>query len=129
MSQRLVVFYNQTNGPVTFENVQTKWKKNLDTGEMFRTDTYFDVPDNSDSSEYFKDHHMEIKDGDGQAIFSFWDNDDDNYKLFYCNGIDWNKAQEIPGYKDGGNNATIGVIVSGSPRNYTIKAVHVQNDV
>jgi hypothetical protein len=130
MSQYMVVFYNNTNNPVKFVNTETNWKTNLNAGEMFRTDTRFNIPDNSDSSKWFDTHHMEVQDGSDKPLFSFWDDDGDDYKLKYCRQRNWQRSTaDMPGFFDGGNEATVGMIVSGSPENYSIKAVRVKNDV
>ncbi len=129
MSQLLVVFLNNTNGAISFVNKETESdNQNLDPSEMFRTQNHFNIPDCS-SQKYFAEHHMEVRDTAGNVLFSFWDNDHEDYKLMCCNKNDYTTAKDMPGYNDGGNNATVGIVVSGSPGNYSIMSHKVLNNV
>lgn len=130
MSKLLVAFFNNTSVPlslVNFEDVDND--QTVEPYSMFRTKVHFNVPDMSDCSKYFNGHHMEVRTG-SQILFSFWDNDNDNYKLCYCSGTTCSDGKLIPDYYDGGNNATVGVVVDSTDGlNFTIRAVHVNNDV
>ncbi len=129
MSQLLVVFLNNTNGAISFVNQETESdNQNLDPSEMFRTQNHFNIPDCS-SQKYFAEHHMEVRDGAGNVLFSFWDNDHEDYKLMCCIKNDYTAAKDMLGYNDGGNNATVGIVVSGSPGNYSIMSHKVLNNV
>lgn len=127
MSQYLVVLYNNTNNPINFVNTEDESGNNvkLNTGAMFRTADPFNIPDNSNPSQYFSQHHMEVQDISGNALFSFWDNDNQNYNLMYCEQTTWKNALPMPGFDNGGNGATVGIVVSGSPGAYSIQACQV----
>ncbi|MBS1856439.1 MAG: hypothetical protein JST11_13815 [Acidobacteria bacterium] len=96
---------------------------------MFRTQQHFNIPDMSDCGEYFQAHHMEVQSVDGTPIFSFWDNDDANYALCCCSGRNCTSGTNMPGYFDGGNNATVGIMISQPTGAYAIQAYKVMNDV
>jgi hypothetical protein len=101
MSQYLVVLYNNTNELIEFVNKEDKGNTvRLKPDEMFRTKVHFNIPDNSDPSKHFPDHHMEVRDKDETALFSFWGDDHNNYDLMYCLGTynDKSKVQFMPGY-------------------------------
>jgi hypothetical protein len=96
---------------------------------LFRTDKHFNIHDNSDSATYFNAHHMEVRAGN-QVKFSFWDNDADKYNLYYCKGLDWSETTKLmDGYYDGGDRATVGLIVNGNNGSYSLEARQVDNDV
>ena len=87
----------------------------------------FNIPDNSDACNYWSYEHSEIQ-VSGSAIFSFWDDDDDNYKLKYIQGNNCSTTPiYMPGYYDGGNGATVGIVVSGSESGHTILACQIVN--
>ena len=132
MSKFLVAFYNGTDAPIRFVNVETsRDNKTVPARGMFTTKVHFNVPDNSDSSKYFKDHHMEIQTSDGTPIFSFWDDDGDSYLLKYCKSTNWQgSTADMSGYNPKGNEMDIGIVVTGSnSSNYEIRSCQVQFQV
>ena len=133
MCQFLVVAYNNTNTPLTFLNYDGSTMPvntvSIAAGQMFRTDKTFNIPDDSNPPEFYKAQHWAVQDNLNNVLFSFWDNDDDHYNLRYCAGANWEKAQYMPGFFDGGNKATVGIVVSGSPGSYSITACKVLNNV
>lgn len=123
----LVVLFNNTNETIHFVNTEHSGdNQTLNAKEAFRTDKHFDIPDNSEPSQYFEEHHMEIQDQSGQPLFSFWGDDHDDYRLKYCPKQDWRNSQDIPGYPGGENFETVGIILE---ENKTLKAFKVNNDV
>jgi len=139
MSQLLVVLFNSTSVPLQFVNMEDSSNNQLvQPGQMFRTDTHFNIPDMSNCQQYFAQHHMEIQSsgsGPTTTFFSFWDDDKSNYQLQYCVGTKCSPAppqttpSPMPGYSNGGNNATVGIVVTGTAPNYAINAYQVINNV
>lgn len=131
----LVVLLNNTNTKIKFVNRENEGdNQTVGPNEAFRTDVHFSIPDNSESSRYFDEHHMEIqtfnngkdeKDGT-ETLYSFWADDNDDYKLKFCNGINHNNIQSLPGYSEGGNHATVGIMLNADT---TLSAFKVINDV
>lgn len=132
MSKYLVAFYNGTDDTVKFVNKEHSGdNKTVPAGGMFTTDVHFNVPDNSNSEKYFDAHHMEIQTSDGTSIFSFWDDDSNDYILKYCKGKNWEGSTNVMGgYNPKGNEKDIGIVVTGSnSSNYQIKSCPVQYKV
>ncbi len=131
MSQLLVALNNKTNVQISFANTEDSYNNlMLNPGEMVQMAKHFNIPDDSNPSEYFTAHHMSLasvdpNSGDTDVIFSFWDNDDDHYNLYFCPGLNPSNAAFMPGYYNGGNNATVGITISGSPGNYSLEAYQV----
>ncbi|MFE7615263.1 hypothetical protein [Streptomyces sp. NPDC057496] len=131
MSQLLVVLYNDTDSEIHFRNTESPSdNKTVPKGGMFRTQNHFNIPDCS-GKEHFSDHRMEIVNETGETvIFSFWGDDDKDYDLYCCPGLQYSEKVKMPGgAATGGNKRDIGIVVSGSPGNYQIKGRPVQNDV
>ncbi|GEM_PF-1986747 len=122
MSKCLVAFYNETNETVLFKNLEdTKNDRKLPKQSMFTTKVHFNIPDNSDSSEYFDAHHMELQKEDGTTILSFWDDDDAKYVMFFCDGKNWNVVQCIPGFNQPGDKTDVALVLT---RNGTAFELH-----
>ena len=128
MSKYLVAFYNGTNETIKFVNTEHSGDdKTLPPSSMFTTAVHFNIPDNSDPEKYFDDHHMEIQNAAGAAIFSFWDDDDNEYIIKYCNGTNWKAGiNTMPGYNPPGNETDVGIVLTGTPQQYQIKSCSVQ---
>lgn len=123
----LVVLLNNTDDVIHFINTEHSGdNQSLAARDAFRTKVHFDIPDNSESSRYFDEHHMEILDSNNQPLFSFWSDDDNDYKLKCCKKRDWQNTIDIPGYSDGGNYATVGIILN---EDNTLRSFRVMNDV
>lgn len=123
----LVVLFNNTNDVIHFVNTEHDGdKQTLAAREAFRTKVHFCIPDNSESSKYFDDHHMEILDSNNAPLFSFWSDDSSDHKLKCCKKRDWQNTIDVPGYSDGGNSATVGIILN---EDNTLHSFRVQNDV
>jgi len=123
MSQYLVAFYNNTDIAINFLNTEDSGNDRLvSVGELIVPPGPFNIPDDSDPSVYFADHHMELRDIQGNSLFSFWDNDHKDYNLLYCYGTDWADFNTMPGFYNGGNKTRVGIVVSGSGGNYNIQA-------
>lgn len=115
MSKLLVMFYNNTNETIKFVNKEdTGNNQTLNPNQLFTTANHFNIPDNSNSREYFDKHHMEVQDSKSNPIFSFWDDDDDKYRIKYCKGINWNIEEFMPGYNEKGDNINVGIVLTGS---------------
>jgi hypothetical protein len=124
MSKYMVAFYNATNETIQFANTEDSNNDRIVLPKsMFTTKVHFNVPDNNDSSSNFDGHHMEIKNEHGDAIFSFWDDPDNNYVLMYCKGTDWkNTTAKMPGTALAGNEQDVGIVLTGSGPDYEIKS-------
>ena len=101
MSQFTISLWNATDITLGFQNAEDSGNdQQLESGQQFPCNPRFNIPDNSNSEEYFDAHHMEFDAGvvGGPPIFSFWDDDSQNYNIFYCVGVDWaNTTQIMPG--------------------------------
>jgi len=113
MSQELQIIYNNTNTWITYvnyngeDNTQTV---TISPGQMMRATGQFNIPDNSDPSTYWSYEYSEIQAG-GSAIFSFWDDDSDNYNIKYISGNNCKTTpMYMPGYYNGGNEQTVGSV-------------------
>lgn len=129
MSKSLTVFFNDTDDSIKFKNVQTGYVKELGSHTMFRTAKWFSIPDNSNSEKYFNGHHMEIQQEDGKPILSFWDNDDNNFILYCCQGTDWRNPTLMQGYNDGGDDIVVGIVLTKTGGKYEVKSYKVLNNV
>ena len=47
----------------------------------------------------------------------------------FCPNTNWKLAKYMPGFYNGGNEATVGIVASGSNGAYSIQAIQVLNDV
>lgn len=130
MSKYLVALYNDTDETIHFINTEhLKDDQWLSGQSMFTTKVHFNIPDNSDSSKYFNQHHMELQKQDGTPIFSFWDNDDTEYVMYYCDGTDWKNANAMPGYNPAGNETDIGIVSTKSGNTYELYSCAVKAQV
>ena len=151
MSKYLAAFYNNTNEKILFVNYEDRNNdQTVAPGSMFTTKPLFNIPDNSNSAEYFSDHHMEVQNAaNNQVIFSFWDADvrdislkgaakdvkqgsvsleglKKDFTICYCQAIDWMSTQKkMPGFNPSGNNIKVAIVLSGSNPNYEIKSYAV----
>ena len=116
MAKQLIAVHNSSNAPITVVNSETSANTATIEADSFVT-MRWDIPDNSNPSEYFSGHHMEIRDTDGRTLFSFWGDDHEDYNLKYCVGTDWeNTTAYMTGYYGGGNGAPVLIVVSGTER-------------
>jgi hypothetical protein len=131
MSKLLVLMYNNTPTSVALVNTEDSSNdQTLSGGQLLRTQDHYNVPDNSDSSKYFAQHHMEIRDSLGQTQLSFWDDDSNNYILYCCQGVNYaNTTTVMQGGNITGNNIPVALVISQNAGTYTIQACTVQNDV
>jgi hypothetical protein len=127
MSKYLVAFYNNTDETILFRNLECAANnRTLSPQSMFTTKVHFNIPDNSDSSRYFDEHHMELQREDGTPIFSFWDDDDAKYVMYYCKTRDWRSALSMPGHNPSGDRIDIAIVLTGSSTDYELYACDVQ---
>lgn len=127
MSKYLVAFYNNTDETVLFKNLEDSGNnRTLSPQSMFTTKVHFNIPDNSDSSKYFNEHHMEVQKEDGTVISSFWDDDDAKYVMHCCKGTDGGNALSMSGYNPGGDQIDIALVLTGSGTDFYLRACAVQ---
>ncbi len=129
MSKQLAVIDNQSDTSLQilrYDQDSYSLPQNcfgLQPGAYLSLNSTVDVPKNSDCTQYFLEHHIEIQDESGIPLFSFWNNDasGQNYKLQWCTGTDF-----ISGILDYTNNGTddgegtVGVVVGGKKGAYTL---------
>jgi hypothetical protein len=133
MSQILQALVNVTNLTILYKNYDGSTQPQevlLPPMSMFRTNGKFNIPDNSNPCQYWSTQHSELVNvQNGGAIFSFWDDDHQNYNIFYMMGNNCkNQAIPMPG-GNGGNGATVGIIFSPAPppTNFAIIAISLIN--
>lgn len=128
MSKYLVALFNNTDENIQFVNRENSADdQNMQPQSMFTTDVHFNIPDNSDSAKYFNDHHMSLQIAGGETLFSFWDDDDRDYKLFCCTGTDWeHTTTDMPGSYPKGDRVDVAIVLSKPDGNYRIDALPAQ---
>jgi len=110
--KHLVLLANSTDDTVYFMNTESE-RDNLALKPLHAaTEIRFDIPDNSDSDKYFSEHHMEIRNSKEEPLYSIWCDDNNNYALMYCKGREWSDSDKVPGYSDGGNGISIGLVLN-----------------
>lgn len=127
MSKYLVAVYNNTEETIRFVNFEDQANnQTLPPQSMFTTANHFNIPDNSNSEKYFPTHHMELQQDDNGTIFSFWDNDNEGYTLYYCEGTDYPNSSLMNGYNPSGNKIDVAIVLTGSSGNYKITSCQAQ---
>jgi hypothetical protein len=131
MSKLLVAIYNATNSTLTLTNTEDSSNTlSIIANSFVRMQNSYNVPDNSDSSKYFAAHHMQIQDTNNQPLLSFWDDDSNNYYLFFCDGTNWQQtAAEMPGGNIAGDGLPVGLIITETKSAFVITACTVLNNV
>jgi hypothetical protein len=132
MAKNLVVCFNNTDDTIDFVNLEDSANNcTLKSGTMFRTATHFKIPDNSNSKDYFNQHHMEIwaKQVDpNDPLFSFWDNDDKGFVINVCDKKNWETTtKNMDGYFNGEEGDPVGIVVYRDSGGYRIEAIKVNN--
>lgn len=120
MSQILQALINLTGVPITYLNYNgspTPTEVTLLPGTMFRTNDLFHVPDNSNPCEYWAKERSEIvNDQNGNTtIFTFWDDDHQDYIIFYVNGANCKSTPIKMNGGGGGNGANVGILITENP--------------
>jgi len=123
----LVALYNKTNETIHFFNSENIGdNKTLPPKSMFTTKVHFAIPDNSDPSEHFEGHHMELQ-HENTPIFSFWANDRAGHVMYYCKGRNGKEKNAIPGFNPGGNKIDVALVLTNdSHGNYELTSCAVQ---
>lgn len=137
MSKKLAEIRSATKYGVFVDGGKAGWAiepESFENGKAGLGEPRPSIPDNSDSSSYFKDHHIDVSVGrfGGKWDFSFWNDDWDDYKIKYCRNEDWkNTTTLMRGGDKGGNGTPIVLHVSEHPLGsgtYELTAVAITED-
>lgn len=123
MFKKLIAIHNNSHLPITVsgKDGEQPWGSNpLLPGKVmdFRPNPAgsMPIPNNSNSSKYFDEHHISIMFPAGTAVpvgWSFWADDNHDFVLQYCEGKDWQKSTRgtMPGGSKGGDDAEVVIFV------------------
>jgi hypothetical protein len=115
MSKKLVAVHNYTDKDVWLSgrdgNVYWQMQAALKKGKHDFSENPLNIPDNSDSSKYFEEHHISVNIAEENKTLhsrSFWDDDWDNYKIKYCYEENWsNGIYNMDGGDKGGDGTPV----------------------
>jgi hypothetical protein len=129
VSQLLVALYNDTEIDIRFVNKEHAGDNKIVYRQSVlipHSPPHYNIPDNSDSAKYFDQHHMELQDAHGRVLFSFWDDDHEDFLIKCCQGVDWKNTTMLMPNTPSGNDKNVMVVIRterGDPIKYAVFAM------
>lgn len=124
MSKFMSAFYNNTGNSVQLvvynEGITQTVTYQIAAQSWFTPNNQLRVPDNSDSSHDFAQQHIEVQDGSGNPLVSFWDDDatDANglqpFNLLCCQGVNYQQTTSLMAGSFPGNSVNAFFVLSGN---------------